>query len=116
MSLSTNKRPKYSKAERAEIFLENDGRCHICGRKIGHGEKWHIEHPTARWSGGSDAIDVVKPAHIDCHAGKTRKEAKDRGRNNRARLRHVGLVEPSGAFRRDSSNTKFIEREFDPDT
>lgn len=84
-------RPKFSPHKRAAVFRDNNGICHICEREIAPGEPWEIEHPKARGLGGSDDDDNLKPAHIDCHAGKTKKDRAIMADADRALLRHVGL-------------------------
>jgi 5-methylcytosine-specific restriction protein A len=65
-------RHRWTAKQRAEIFRDNDGICHLCTRKIAPGEVWHVEHPKARGLGGSDKQKDVKPAHEDCHKPKTK--------------------------------------------
>ena len=33
--------------EKAELFLEKNGKCHMCKRKLGPADKWIVEHLTA---------------------------------------------------------------------
>lgn len=61
---------------RAEIFRDSGGICHLCRRKIGPGEPWEVEHPKAIGLGGADDASNWRPAHVDCHAGKTRQDVK----------------------------------------
>lgn len=102
-------RPSFSAAKRAAIFRDHDGICHICTRKIAVGEPWHVEHVKARGLKGADTDDNLKPAHIDCHAGKTRKDRAIMADADRALIRHVGLKKPSrswgrqGGFRRQTA-------------
>jgi 5-methylcytosine-specific restriction enzyme A len=63
----------------------------LCGRKIAPGEPWHIEHMKARGLGGKDSDDNLRPAHIDCHAGKTKKERAIMADADAALLKHCGL-------------------------
>jgi 5-methylcytosine-specific restriction endonuclease McrA len=67
-------RPRWTAAQRVKIFTANDGRCHLCESRIALGEKWDVEHVKARGLGGSDKIEDMKPAHVDCHKGKTRED------------------------------------------
>lgn len=87
----TTPRPSFSAARRAAIFRDNDGVCHICTRKIAAGEPWQVEHVKARGLQGPDTDDNLRPAHVDCHAGKTRKDRAIMADADRALLRHVGL-------------------------
>ena len=40
--------------ERAKLFLEKDGRCHRCTRKIMLGETWYDEHVHSLGTGGTN--------------------------------------------------------------
>jgi 5-methylcytosine-specific restriction protein A len=91
-------RPSFSPHRRAAIFRDAHGICHLCTRKIAPGESWEVEHVKARGLGGSDENDNLRPAHIDCHAGKTRKDRAIMADADRALIRHVGLKKPSRAW------------------
>lgn len=84
-------RPSFSAHKRAAIFRDNGGVCYLCERKISPGEQWHVEHVKARGLQGADTDDNLKPAHVDCHAGKTRKDRAIMADADRALLRHAGL-------------------------
>jgi 5-methylcytosine-specific restriction protein A len=88
-------RPSFTSLQRATIFRDNDGRCHLCTRKIAPGEEWEVEHVKPRALGGSDTAENLKPAHVDCHAGKTRKERVVIAKADRALKRHVGIKKRS---------------------
>ena len=70
------KRTTITPKRRAEIFRDAGGICHLCSRKIAHGEPWEVEHPKAIGLGGADDASNWKPAHVDCHAGKTRQDVR----------------------------------------
>ncbi len=61
-----------------QIFRRTDGRCHICHRKLNfkhHGKRgfsgaWHIEHSVPRANGGTDRLNNLYPACIDCNHAK----------------------------------------------
>lgn len=93
-------RPSFSAARRAAIFRDNDGVCHICTRKIAAGESWQVEHVKARGLQGADTDDNLRPAHVDCHAGKTRKDRAIMAEADRALIRHVGLKKKSPSWGR----------------
>lgn len=95
---SVKPRPTFSPHKRAAIFRDCNGICHICTRKIAQGEPWEIEHVKARGLQGSDEDDNLRPAHIDCHAGKTRKDRAVMAEADRALIRHVGLKKKSRAW------------------
>ena len=84
-----------SQLERAKIFRDNDGICHICTRKIAVGEPWHDEHVKPKGLKGSNDLSNRKPAHIDCHAGKTRQDVAIMRKADRQLKRHVGVKRTS---------------------
>jgi len=50
---------------RDEVLAKTDGRCHICGGKVG--ADWHADHVLAHASGGVHAADNYLPAHALCN-------------------------------------------------
>jgi 5-methylcytosine-specific restriction endonuclease McrA len=60
------------------IYDKTNGKCHICGKKLSFinyacvGEKgaWHIEHSIPKAKGGTDHLNNLFPAHIDCNQEK----------------------------------------------
>jgi 5-methylcytosine-specific restriction protein A len=99
-------RPTISAARRAAIFRDNGGVCYLCERKIAPGEHWHVEHVKARGLGGSDSDENLRPAHVDCHAPKTRKDRAIMADADRALIRHVGLKTRSRAWGKRSLGRK----------
>lgn len=92
-----------SKKQRALLFQEHRGICHICQRQIAPGEPWDDEHVIAKCNGGTDAWENRRPAHVDCHRGKGGKTAKDRAvmaKTDRMRLKHLGLWKSRTPMRR----------------
>lgn len=61
-----------------KIFHKTDGHCHLCGGKCilsHHGVHqtkggWHIEHSVPRFNGGTDHLNNLYPAHINCNLKK----------------------------------------------
>lgn len=60
------------------IYDRTDGYCHICHRKLSfrnhgkHGAKgaWHVEHSIPRANGGTDGLNNLYPACIECNIEK----------------------------------------------
>jgi 5-methylcytosine-specific restriction protein A len=71
-----SKRPSWTGKQRAEIFRDAEGICHLCTRPIETWQQWHVEHPKARGFKGSDKQEDMRPAHVDCHQVKTKAENK----------------------------------------
>lgn len=84
-------RPKFSNQKRAAILRDNGKICHLCKRRIAPGEPWDVEHVKARGLGGSDNDENLRPAHVDCHAGKTKKDRAIMADADRALIRDAGL-------------------------
>lgn len=90
------KRRSITTAMRLRVFETHGGVCHLCGLRIHaeRGERWHVEHVIPLWLGGADKESNMKPAHMDCHAPKTREEAAVRAKTNRSSARHLGALPP----------------------
>jgi len=59
------------KKARLQILLNAKGRCVLCGKKITG--PFEIEHGIPIALGGPDDDASIGPAHVECHAEKTRK-------------------------------------------
>lgn len=94
-------RPKVTATQAAQIFVQNGGICHLCTRKIvgRWGEAWEADHVEARWKKGPDTLDNYKPAHIDCHAGKSKRETSERAKADRCAKNQAGVKPKRGGFR-----------------
>jgi 5-methylcytosine-specific restriction endonuclease McrA len=87
-------RTSMTKAKRVRIFDAGGGKCHLCGLPIAAGEPWEAEHVKPLSMGGKDDETNLRPAHVDCHAGKSKAEAGPRAKADRARAKHVGARRP----------------------
>lgn len=83
------RREAVTRKRRAEVFRDNGGICHLCTRRVAPGEAWEVEHVKPVGLGGTDSPDNLKPAHVDCHKGKTRKDVKIMRKADRALKAHV---------------------------
>lgn len=88
------KRKTVTTAMRLRIWAAHNGVCHLCKLPIHaeRGERWHVEHIVPLWNDGADKEANMAPAHIDCHAPKTKEEAKTRSKGNRQKARHIGAA------------------------
>lgn len=84
-------RPSWTAKQRAEIFRDAKGVCHLCTRRIAPGEVWQVEHPKARGLGGSDKQEDMRPAHYDCHQPKTKADNKIMRKADAQMKKHFGL-------------------------
>lgn len=83
-------RSRWSRTRLAALFLAHDGRCHICGGKIGPGEAWDLEHRIPLALGGEDDEANCAPAHRKCHAAKTAADIGQIAKSKRVRAKHIG--------------------------
>lgn len=86
-----SKRKSFTDAQRLKIFLAASGKCHLCDRKINEGEPWEVEHRKALGLSGTNDLDNLLPAHVDCHAGKTRQDVAIMRKADRQGKKHLGL-------------------------
>lgn len=114
-----SRRKSLTKNQRAELFLEHGGLCHLCKCIIhaSRGEAWEVEHVEAREISGRDDWANLRPAHVDCHKVKTAADKKIIAKVNRVRNKYLGIRKPprmqSRGFERahpQRSATRPIER------
>src|SRR3954465_13697782 len=73
------RRRKLFQYERTIVFLAANGLCHICREPITE-RLWHCDHVFPFWKGGTDAYENMRPAHVNCHSRKTRRESWERAK------------------------------------
>lgn len=69
----------YKKNELQSIYDRTSGRCHICRKKLSfinygiHGARasWHVEHSVPRALGGTNRLNNLYAACIDCNIEKS---------------------------------------------
>ena len=49
------------------LWLEQDGKCLICGQPLTLEEGWHVHHLLWRVHGGTDLVDNLVLLHPNCH-------------------------------------------------
>jgi 5-methylcytosine-specific restriction endonuclease McrA len=72
------------------IYSKTDGYCHLCHKKLSfhnHGKRglkgaWHIEHSVAKANGGSNHLNNLFAACIDCNINKNTKHTRTIRRTN----------------------------------
>ena len=77
-------------AVKLRIWVREDGRCSLTGRKIMPGEHFDYEHRQPLSMGGKHAEDNIVLALRDAHRRKTADEAKWRAKADRIALKHQG--------------------------
>jgi len=91
------RRGSMSDQRRARIFLANGSKCHWvkggkmqgCGRKIGAGDKWRVEHGDPLEGGGTDEDANLGVSCAWCWPAKDREDHKDAGHIRRVATRHI---------------------------
>jgi 5-methylcytosine-specific restriction enzyme A len=74
---------------RLRIFDASQGRCHVCGRKIGAGEYWQCDHVIALINGGKNAESNLKPACRNCCYEKTAEDQAEKSDVADKRKKHI---------------------------
>ena len=106
---------------RLRIFRDHNGICHISGRRIGPADVWELEHVVPLSAGGEHREGNLAPALADKHKEKTRAEAKERARGDRAAKRFLGITGPkakirSPGFHRPPSNARQLYGDIEEET
>lgn len=103
------KRKSLTRKQRADVFIANDGRCHLCGEKIDAVKQpWQADHVIPRELTGSDAVTEYKPAHVRCHLDKTAADRKAISKATRIRADTLGIKHKSKF--QNARGGKFITR------
>lgn len=111
------KRRHLTTLQRAKLFLERGGICHICSNKIVvPNEAWQVEHVVPFAMGGKDDVTNMCPAHVDCHAIKTKDDVEAIAKAKRIEARHIGATvrkpwPKRGFHNRIVDNTKYVNRD-----
>lgn len=98
---------------RMRIFLRDEGRCHLTGRKILPADYWELDHKIALCNGGEHRESNLAPALRDAHKIKTADDVKERAKVDRIRKRHMGIKRPRTirVWRRFDKTPVFATRE-----
>ena len=75
--------------QRAQIFLDREGKCHVCERKLRSGDRWQLDHIIALEVGGTDAPDNLAPCCDWCHKGKTAEDHKKAAKGRAISVAHI---------------------------
>ena len=85
--------------QRAKIFNDHNGICHICEEKIdGTREKWELEHVIPYELTRDDSDENLRPAHVSCHKQKTAQDKKDIAKAKRVAAKHTGAHRPKSTI------------------
>jgi RNA-directed DNA polymerase len=50
-----------------QLWLEQDGKCLVCGQKLAEERDWNVHHLCKRVEGGEDTLDNLVLLHSNCH-------------------------------------------------
>ena len=92
-------RKGFTPKQRAAVFSEHGGICHLCKAPIQAGQAWDIDHVTALALGGTNDAANLRPAHAKCHRGvgsKTSDDVKAISRADRLAQKHFGIKQKKG--------------------
>lgn len=76
---------------RLRVWDAAGGRCEICGRKIGAGERWDCDHIIALANGGENRESNLRVLCCNCHKIKTRADVAEKAKIARIREKHLGI-------------------------
>lgn len=98
---------------RMRIFLRDDGKCWITGRKIVPADYWDLDHKVALCNGGTHSEFNLAPALRDAHKIKTREDLGEKAKVDRIRKRHMGIKKPRTitAWRKFNKTAVYAGRE-----
>ncbi|MBL7960941.1 HNH endonuclease [bacterium] len=75
---------KFSNERLNDIYDKTDGHCHLCGKKVSFSNyneprkkgAWEVEHSVPKSKGGTDHLNNLFPACIDCNRSKSDRHTK----------------------------------------
>lgn len=80
-------------------IMKLDGKCHLCSRPIGPGEKWDLDHVKALINGGENRESNLRPVHRKCHVEKTAEDVAEKAKIAAIRKKHVGITKPKQSIK-----------------
>lgn len=75
--------------QRAKLFLDKDGVCHRCTRKIMGGEVWYAEHFNALSTGGDNSEGNWDVTCTNCFPIKNAEDAGKAKKMRKVAVRHI---------------------------
>ena len=82
-------RIKLTASRAARLFLERGGCCRECGRKLGPGDDWIVEHVIALENGGTNDFDNLGITGKCCKAEKDARDHAQAGKQRRTSAKHL---------------------------
>lgn len=91
-------RRSLSPMQRLRLFEAAESRCHICGLIIKPGALWQLDHVRPLALHGADEGSNLEPAHVKCHAIKTKADVASIAKSKRMKAKHIGIKKRSAPF------------------
>lgn len=83
---------------RLRVFERYGGRCYLCTRKLGPGDRWDCDHVVALaiWTGEphGNRESNLAPACTVCHREKTAQDVAEKAYTARVKGKHLGVRKP----------------------
>ena len=98
------------------LFLRQNGRCALSGRKIRPGDKTALDHKKRLKDGGDNRESNLQLVLVGEHAVKTAAENRQGAKERRTRMKHLGTWPPSRHKIRSRGFPKRTAIEADRDT
>lgn len=89
MGKTAGSKPPKSVVDR--LFLRQNGRCALSGRKMLPGDEKHVDHIVPLKDGGANAESNLQLVLAKTHREKTSEENRSRAKERRMRMKHAGL-------------------------
>lgn len=80
---------------RLRVFERCEGKCGRCGRKIGAGEKWTLEHVIALINGGANREGNMDVTCDWCLPAKNAADVAEKSKVANVKAKHLGIRQPS---------------------
>lgn len=92
-AFTTNERKPLTPQQKARLFMEREGRCHRCSRKLGPSDKWTDEHIIALQNGGTNEWKNRGICCAWCFRPKNAEDAKKAAKGRKIATRACGAHE-----------------------
>lgn len=82
-------RQRLTDQERAQLFVDEHGKCWSCGKQIRAGELWTVEHRLALENGGTNDRSNLAVACANCKKTKDAADHHKAAKSRHVRTKHV---------------------------
>lgn len=108
-------RIRLSEQQTAKLFLERNGCCRECGRRLGTADDWIVEHVIALENGGTNSWDNLGITGMCCKASKDAKDHAQAGKQRRTATKHLvskSMRQKSALSKRDGCKYDWKQRRY----